>query len=81
MQTPPSGGFTQIYKMLSFDNWLATDQGGFFQQTLDRKNQLTESELRKIYFIFKKNDFERPCNIKIKECWHLQNKDGSFKIP
>ena len=67
--------------MLSFDNWLATEQGGFFQQTFDRKNQLTESELRKIYFIFLKNKFDRPHSVKIKECWHLQNKDGSFKIP
>ena len=67
--------------MLSFDNWLATEQGGFFQTSLDRKSQLTESELQKIYFIFKKNDFERPPNIKIRECWHLKTKDGSFKIP
>ena len=67
--------------MLSFDNWLATEQGGFFQTSLDRKSQLTESELQKIYFIFKKNDFERPANIKIKECWHLKNSNGSLKIP
>jgi hypothetical protein len=67
--------------MLSFDNWLATEQGGFFQHKFDGKHQLTESELRKLYFIFKKNKFESPCNVKIKECWHLQNEDGSIGIP
>ena len=35
--------------MLSFDNWRATEQGGFFQHKFDSKHQLTESELRKIY--------------------------------
>tara|TARA_R100000234_G_C4912388_1_gene140479 strand:- start:44 stop:250 length:207 start_codon:yes stop_codon:yes gene_type:complete len=67
--------------MLSFDNWLATEQCSFFLHKHDVKNQLTEAELRKLYFIFKKNKFETPCNVKIKECWHLQNEDGTTGIP
>jgi|TARA_R100001460_G_scaffold13836_4_gene31253 hypothetical protein len=67
--------------MLSFDNWLATDQCSFFLHKHDVKNQLTEAELRKLYFIFKKNKFETPCNVKIKECWNLQNEDGTTGIP
>ena len=67
--------------MLSFDNWLATEQAGFFMHKHDVKNQLTESELRKLYFIFKKKKFQRPKEVMIKECWHLQNNDGSTKIP
>ena len=67
--------------MLSFDNWLATKQGGFFQHDFDKKHQLTESELRKIYFIFKKYNFERVRGVAIGECWHLQNEDGSTGIP
>ena len=67
--------------MLSFDNWLATKQGGFFQHDFDKKHQLTESELRKIYFIFKKNEFGGLRGVTIKECWHLQNEDGSLGIP
>tara|TARA_R100000773_G_scaffold39778_1_gene35390 strand:+ start:435 stop:641 length:207 start_codon:yes stop_codon:yes gene_type:complete len=68
--------------MLSFKNWLATKQGKFFQQQLVEGHKfMADTELEKIYKIFKKNDFDRPPNIKIKECWHLQNKDGSLKIP
>jgi len=81
----PFGGFKQIKQkggtMLSFDNWLATKQGGFFQHKFDVKHQLTESELRKLYFIFKKKKFETPRGVMIKECWHLQNPDGSLGIP
>ena len=70
-----------FYLMLTFDNWLATEQAGFFMHKHDVKNQLTESELRKLYFIFKKKKFETPRGVMIKECWHLQNKDGSLGIP
>tara|TARA_R100001509_G_C4711059_1_gene163321 strand:+ start:156 stop:380 length:225 start_codon:yes stop_codon:yes gene_type:complete len=67
--------------MLTFDNWLATEQAAFFMHKHDVKNQLTESELRKLYFIFKKKKFETPRGVMIKECWHLQNEDGSLGIP
>jgi hypothetical protein len=68
--------------MLSFKNWLATGQGKFFQQQLVEGHKfMADTELEKIYKIFKKNDFDRPPNIKIKECWHLKNHDGSSKIP
>ena len=67
--------------MLTFDNWLATKQGGFFQHKFDTKHQLTESELRKIYFIFQKRKGQTPKAVTIGECWHLQNEDGSLGIP
>ena len=62
--------------MLTFENWLETRQGKFF-----KKNQLTNSELKKIYFIFKKNKFDGIRGVAIGECWHLQNEDGSLGIP
>jgi len=67
--------------MLTFENWLATKQGGFFQHKFDVKHQLTESELRKIYFVFQKRKGQIPRAVTIGECWHLKNEDGSFKIP
>ena len=51
--------------MLTFDNWLATEQAGFFMHKHDVKNQLTESELRKLYFIFKKKKFQTPKGVMI----------------
>jgi len=67
--------------MLSFDNWLATEQANFFIHKFDVKHQLTESELRKIYFIFQKRKGATPKAVMIKECWDLQNEDGSLGIP
>ena len=67
--------------MISFENWLATEQGGFFQHEFDKKHQLTESELRKIWFIFQKRKGKTPRAIMIKEDWSLQNEDGSLGIP
>ena len=46
-----------------------------------KKNQLTNSELKKIYLIFKKNKFDGIRGVAIGECWHLQNEDGSLGIP
>ena len=67
--------------MLSFENWLETRQGQFFQQQLvEGQKFMAHSELKKIYQIFKKHEFGGIRGVLIKECWHLQNKDGSTAI-
>tara|TARA_Y100001938_G_scaffold70777_1_gene98099 strand:- start:352 stop:564 length:213 start_codon:yes stop_codon:yes gene_type:complete len=68
--------------MISFDNWLETRQGKFFQEKIGKEEMhLSRDELFKIYVIFKNNQFDGTRGIAIKECWHLQNKDGSTGIP
>ena len=40
--------------MLSFENWLETRQGKFFQEKIGKEKwHLSEDELKKIYVIFK----------------------------
>lgn len=68
--------------MLSFKNWLETRQGKFFQQQIVEGHKfMADTELEKIYQLFKKNKFDGIRSVAIKECWHLQNEDGSLKIP
>ena len=68
--------------MVTFKNWLETRQGKFFQQQLvDGHKFMSDDELKKIYFIFKKNKFDGIRGVAIGECWHLQNEDGSLGIP
>ncbi len=68
--------------MLSFKNWLETRQGKFFQQQMVEGHKfMADTELEKIYQIFKKHQFGGIKGVTIKECWHLQNDDGSTGIP
>ena len=68
--------------MVTFKNWLETRQGKFFQQQLVEGHKfMSDDELKKIYQIFKKHEFGGLRGVTIKECWHLQNEDGSTGIP
>lgn len=68
--------------MLSFENWLVTRQGKFFQEKIGKEKwHLSEDELKKIYVIFKKHKFDGIRGVAIGECWDLQNEDGSLGIP
>ena len=68
--------------MLTFQNWRETRQGKFFQQQLVEGHKfMADSELEKIYQIFKKHQFGGIKGVTIKECCHLKNDDCSIKIP
>ena len=68
--------------MLSFENWLETRQGKFFQEKIGKEKwHLSEDELKKIYVIFKKHKFARLTGVSIGESWDLQNEDGSLGLP
>ena len=54
--------------MLSFKNWLETRQGKFFQQQMVEGHKfMADTELEKIYQIFKKHQFGGIKGVTIKE--------------